>query len=294
MPCMRTLVIVASTLSVCIVGAHARKVTAQSPASFEVATVKRNVSGDTQGSLRRAPGGRLNAVNQPLRRLIAFANQLQPYQLVNVPAWAETERFDVLATMTADPPRSPFGDPNDPLLMAMRLLLAERFKLVTHRDMREMDVYALVMARRDGKPGPALRRTTQDCPRALDAVRRGDGPPAGPAPSVICGIRTPAPGRLVAGGAPLSMFISVLIGPVGVGRYVDDRTGLTGDWDFELTFAPNSARGAPPIGAEPPAADPDAPSLFTALQEQLGLKLEATRGPVPIVVIDRLERPVTD
>ena len=97
MPCMRTLVIVASTLSVCIVGAHARKVTAQSPASFEVATVKRNVSGDTQGSLRRAPGGRLNAVNQPLRRLIAFANQLQPYQLVNVPAWAETERFDVVA-----------------------------------------------------------------------------------------------------------------------------------------------------------------------------------------------------
>lgn len=90
------------------------------------------------------------------------------------------------------------------------------------------------------------------------------------------------------------MFISVLIGPVGVGRYVDDRTGLTGDWDFELTFAPNSAGGAPPIGAEPPAADPDAPSLFTALQEQLGLKLEATRGPVPIVVIDRLERPVTD
>jgi uncharacterized protein (TIGR03435 family) len=105
------------------------------------------VPGDTHKAVcgARTSAGRPERGEPAAARLIAFANQLQPYQLVNVPAWAETERFDVVATMTADPPRSPFGDPNDPLLMAMRLLLAERFKLVTHRDMREMDVYALVI-----------------------------------------------------------------------------------------------------------------------------------------------------
>jgi uncharacterized protein (TIGR03435 family) len=94
------------------------------------------------------------------------------------------------------------------------------------------------------------------------------------------------------GGSPLSMFATALAGPVG--RVVVDRTGLTGAWDFELTFSGDPQRGLPSPGVEPPPDDPNAPSLFTALQEQLGLKLEATKGPVEVVVVDRVERPAPD
>jgi uncharacterized protein (TIGR03435 family) len=158
-----------------------------------------------------------------------------------------------------------------------------------------MNTYALTMARPDRQPGPALKPSTQDC--AAWAARGGGGtppaaaPPGGGAPPVICGMRSQQ-GRVLFGGSPLSMFATALGGPVG--RVVVDRTGLTGAWDFELTFTGDPQRGLPAAGVEPPPEDPNAPSLFTALQEQLGLKLEATKGPVEVVVIDRVDRPVPD
>jgi hypothetical protein len=167
------------------------------------------------------------------------------------------ERFDIVAKMEGDPAPVMPGSGPDPMMLAMRRLLADRFKLAVHRETRELDIYALVMA----------------------------------APLSICGVRQTF-GRIQFGGFPLSQFANGLAGQVG--RVVVDRTGLTGMWDFELTFAAEPPRGPLPTGVELPPIDPDAPSLFTAIQEQLGLKLESTKGPVEVVVIDKVDRPTPD
>jgi uncharacterized protein (TIGR03435 family) len=180
------------------------------------------------------------------------------------------------------------------MMLALRSLLADRFQLKVHRETREMDVYALVMAKPGGDPGPALKPTTQDCsPEAMRALMGRGGPPPAPASGApfLCGARIMS-GRLQIGGMP----IATILGPLGgmTGRSVVDRTGLTGGWDADLTFAPEPNRGATPPDAPAAAVNSDAPSLFTALQEQLGLKLESTRAPIEVVVIDSVERPVPD
>jgi uncharacterized protein (TIGR03435 family) len=194
------------------------------------------------------------------------------------------------ARMDADPPPMAPRSPNDPMILAVRAMLEDRFALSVHRETREMDSYALVMARPDGTPGPALKPTTQDCERLMAAVRAGSPPPSQPESGVRCGVRT-TNGRVLFGGSPMSMFTSGLSGQVG--RIVVDRTGLTGGWDFELRFTPESRSAAPP-GPELPPADANAPALFTAIEEQLGLKLQAIKGPVEVVVVDRAERPAPD
>ena len=262
------------------------------PAVFEVASVKPNKSGVLGSSIRRQPGGGLTATNMPLRALITFAYQLQPYQLVGDPAWIRNEMFDIVAKMEGNPaPVAPFSGRLDPLMLAMQTLLAERFSLTAHRDTQDMDIYALVVARADGKLGPALKPSSQDCAALMAAVARGGPPPgSGPNSPVMCGIRGNF-GRLQMGGMPLAAFASNLSGMVQ--RTVVDRTGLMGLWDFELSFAGERPPNLPP-GVEPPPVDPGAPSLFTAIQEQLGLRLQATKGPVDVLVVDRVERPTPD
>jgi len=260
--------------------------------TYEAASVKPNKSGVQGSSIRRFPGGRLQATNMPLRALITFAYQLQPFQLVEDPGWIRNDTFDIVAKMEGDPPPVMPGSGPDPHMVAMRTLLAERFNLAVHRETRQMDIYELVLARPDGKLGPALKPTTQDC-AAMMAAARG-GPPPGPAPGpnspVVCGMRG-LPGRLVAGAMPMALLASNLSGQVQ--RIVIDRTGLSGGWDFEITFAPERPLNPPP-GVEFPAADPNAPSLFTAMQEQLGLKLQSTKGPVEVLVVERVEQPISD
>ena len=147
----------------------------------------------------------------PLRALITFAYQLQPFQLVNDPSWLRTTNFDIVAKMEGDPAPVPPGAAADPLMLAMRSLLAERFKLTVHRETREMDIYALVMARPDGKPGPALKPSTQDCAAMMAAARGGPppGPPPGPNSPVMCGMRATF-GRIQAGGMPMMTFANNL------------------------------------------------------------------------------------
>jgi uncharacterized protein (TIGR03435 family) len=262
------------------------------PLYFEAASVRPNKSGEQGSSIRRQPGGRLTATNMPLRALITFAYQLQPFQLVDDPSWIRNETFDVVAKMEGDPAPVPPGQGADPLMLAMRTLLADRFKLVVHRETREMDIYALVLARPDGKLGPALKPTTQDCAAMMAAARGGapPGPPPGPNSPVVCGMRG-LPGRLVSGAMPMSLLASNLSGQLQ--RIVVDRTGLSGGWYFEITYSPER-RINPPPGVEFPPADPNAPSLFTAMQEQLGLKLQSTKGPVEVMVVDRIEQPTPD
>jgi uncharacterized protein (TIGR03435 family) len=254
--------------------------------AFEVASVKANKSGAPGGSFGGRPGGQLVVTNNTVRNIVRNSYGLQDFQIVGGPDWMSTDRFDIIAKAASDAP------PSEMLLMAQRLL-ADRFGLVAHRETREIDIYALVMARADRRPGAELRPAAVDCAALVAASRRPGGPPlprTAPGDRPVCGMQT-APGRMMAGGYALPDVARNLSNFAG--RMVVDRTGLTGTFDLSVTWTPDQmpAGGLPP-GA--PAIDPNGPSLFTALQEQLGLKLEGTRGPVEVLVIDRVERPTED
>jgi bla regulator protein blaR1 len=263
------------------------------PMAFEAASIRPNKSGDVSQFIRRQPGGRMTVTNMPLRQLITFAFQLQQQQLVGGPSWIANDRFDIVAKMEGDPaPVAPGAGP-DPLMLAMRTLLTERFKLVFHKETRELDVYALTLARSDGKLGAAIKPSTTDC-ETLMAGRRGGGPPPPPPDPngpVVCGLRGSF-GRIQMGGFLVSEFARSLQGLAG--RLVLDRTGLKGPYDLELTFAQDRPIGPLPPGVDVPPADPNAPNVFTALQEQLGLKLESTKAPIEVMVIDSVEQPSLD
>jgi len=255
--------------------------------AFEVATIQVNKSGDPQ-AVRRQPGGRITVTNIPARQLILLAYQLQPFQIVGGPSWIRGEGFDMVAKLDREPPPT-LPDGQDSIMLAMRALLADRFKLMVHRERREMDIYALVLAKPASGPGAGLKTSTTDC-LALAAARRKGGVSGPPPPGTpFCG-QTGIPGQIRVGGTPLSQVAMMLGGMTG--RLVVDRTGLTGNWDFTLTFQAEM-RGQPGNN-DVPAPDSTAPSIFTALQEQLGLKLESTKGPVDVLVIDRVEKPTAD
>jgi uncharacterized protein (TIGR03435 family) len=263
------------------------------PLYFEAASVKPSDPGNPPGQgIRRQPGGRFNTFNSPVRMLITFAYQIQGYQLVGGPDWITGERYDIVAKMEGDPPPVIPGTGADHMMLATRTLLADRFKLKIHKETRELDIYALTMAKSGGKPGPKLIPARGGCSPDEFAGGRGAPPPgSGGPPPVVCGIQQ-GPGRIRFGNYPLELFARSIAGRVG--RAVVDRTGLTGNWEFELEFQPEVPQGQLPPGAAPPPVDPDAPSFFTALQEQLGLKLDATKGPVEVWVIDSIERPTPD
>jgi uncharacterized protein (TIGR03435 family) len=248
--------------------------------AFEVASVKPAKPDNPPGQgVSRAPGGRFNAVNTPLRFLILYAYQIQGYQLIGAPDWIAKERFDIVAKMEGDPPSIVTAGP-DPMRLATRTLLADRFGLAVRRETRELDIYALTVAKSAAQLGRALTPSPEDCSAmAARARAAAPAPSADGTPPFICG-QSLGPGRIRFAGYPLSLFATGLSQIVG--RTVVDRTGLAGNWAFELTYASE------------PSPDADAPSLFTAVQEQLGLKLEATTGPVDLLVVDRVQRPTPD
>ena len=261
------------------------------PLYFEAASLKpSDPKAPPGGGIRRQPGGRFNTFNTPVRQLIVFAYQIQGYQLVGGPDWIGNTRYDITAKFEGDPPPVRPGTGADHLMLATRTLLAERFNLKVHRETRQLDIYALVMAKADGKPGPALKTAADDCSPDAIAARRGAPPPA-PGTGPVCGMQM-FPGRVRFGGYPLSLFASLISNQVG--RMVVDRTGLAGNWDFEMTYAPPPSQGPAPPGAQPPPIDPDAPDLFTTVREQLGLKLDATKGPVEVLGIDSVEAATPD
>jgi uncharacterized protein (TIGR03435 family) len=278
--------------SLLLAAALALQATSTQP-SFEVASVKQNKSGTGFVQIA-APGGQFKATNVPLRMLIRNAYQLQDFQIIGAPSWVDTDRFDINAKAEGDPGPAVVapGQPG-PIMLMIRSLLADRFKLKVHTETREMPIYALVLTRSDGKLGSALNRSTTDC-AALRAASRNAPPPV-PAPGerMMCGMRI-APGMISGGGIPLSQLATQL--SVSVQRIVVDKTGLGGDYDFDLKWTPDQLpQGTPPPGAPPlPPIDPNGPSIYTAVQEQLGLKLDSQRGPVNVLVIDGVEHPTED
>ena len=269
--------------------------------SFEVASVKPNKGTDMRVAIMMQPGGRFNATNVPLRALVRFAYQLQDFQMIGLPDWATSERFDVVAKAESEFTPTPPGTIG-PIQLMLRSLLVERFQLAAHTETRDMPIYNLVLARNDGKLGEGLRPSTVDCAAMMRERGRGGrgGPPPLPPLAAnerpVCGMRI-APGSMAGGGFQIAEFGRTL--SQFVQRIVIDRTNLTGGYDIDLKWTPDQmpqgAGGAPPPGAPPlPPIDPNGPSIFTAVQEQLGLKLDAAKGPVEVVVVDKVERPIPD
>jgi len=261
--------------------------TDQKPLAFEVASVKPNTSGVNGGRLG-GPASTFAAVNWTVRGLIEWAYQFQSFQIDGGPSWINSDHFDI-ATTAADSGSSqprPGGRPSTTQLR-MRTLLAERFKLAVHRQPKDMPIYALVMARSDRTLGPELRPSTEDCAAIVAAARRG-ARPSSAAGKPTCDASI-SPGTVTAGTQPIPLLASILSGIVQ--RMVVDRTNLKGNYDLTIVFAPDQS---PQGSADPPVTDSNAPSIFTAIEEQLGLKLEPTRGPVDVLVIDHVEQPTPD
>src|SRR5438067_1265242 len=282
-------------LGVCLV-AGVTIVVAQEPARavFEVATLKQNKSGERGGGIRRLPGGRVTVTNMAARQLVTFAYQLGQFQLVGGPSWLADDKFDITAKTEANPEwGGPGSGKPDPIQLAMRTLLAERFKLKVHAESRDLDAYALMLVK-PGVMGPALKPSTTDCKALGDLARQGKLPPGPPQPVngvVPCSIQGRI-GQISFDGFPMSQGAGMLA--LQAGRPVVDRTGLTGNWQFVVNFAQERRLGPDGPGELLPPPDPNAPSFFTALQEQLGLKLESTKAPFDVTVIDSAEHPTDD
>ncbi|HKH74315.1 MAG TPA: TIGR03435 family protein [Vicinamibacterales bacterium] len=275
---------------------------------FEVVSVKTNKSGPTMMMMRTLPTS-FNVTNVPLRLLITQAYRLSNYQMVGGPSWIDSERFDIIA-------KAPEGSSPDQTMLMLRGLLAQRFRLKVHAETREVPIYALTLARSDGKLGPKLSKSTDDCEKIL-AERRaaavaaragGAGPvpftPPGPNEKPVCTINmrpTPVPNgppllTFKAGGQTLQSLVSQVSSFLN--KRVVDRTGLTGLYDFELQFSmgtqmPLTTQAPGAGGAATTAPIDDGPTMFDAVRE-LGLKLESERGPVEHLVIDNVERPTED
>jgi uncharacterized protein (TIGR03435 family) len=246
---------------------------------FEAASIKRNTSGTDNTQRNLGAGGRMVFVNFSLRELMTAAFDIQPFQVIGGPPWIGADRFDVIATAGRNAPLPELN-------LMLRTLLAERFGLSVRHEERALPRYTLVKARADGTLGPSLKRSAADCGPS------GRGRPGAP-PAMTQGPAAPCRAWITPGGvdfagqtiAELARVLAMLLD-----QPVIDMTGLAGGYDSALSFAPQGGRGSAAGGD----TDPQLASVFTALQEQLGLKLEANRGPVPVVIVERAEPPTPD
>jgi uncharacterized protein (TIGR03435 family) len=256
---------------------------AQTPA-FEVASIKANKSEERPANAVQA-GGRYVAKRVTLRQVIRLAYvPLLPPQIVGGPSWIDSDRFDIEARASGNPS-------GDEMRAMIKTLLADRFTLRVHAEQRDTSIYALVLARSDGKLGSKLQRSALDCSNPSAATQ--SPAPVDPAAAPQCGFRLGI--RAFTNGAPVQMMITgkgvtmtqiatqlSSMGPVG--RMVIDRTGLMGGFDVDLQASSDTSGTAAAVPS-------DVPSLFTALPEQLGLKLESTTGAIDFLVIDDAEHP---
>jgi uncharacterized protein (TIGR03435 family) len=258
---------------------------------FEVASIK-PAPPPTGNNLRVMMGGdpgRVNMSNITVKDMLRQAYQVKEYQ-ISGPDWMNSTRFDVVATI-------PAGVARDQLPLMWQSLLADRFKLTLHREKKELPVYALAV----GKNGPKLK----------EAEDKGDSGPKGPGPMPGMGMNR---GRIMMGRGRVDLKSFTVAGFAEMlsrqmDRPVIDETKLQGLYDFTLEWTPDERQrlaflpggGGPPPGAEdhprpagPDGARPNGPDIFAAVQEQLGLKMEAKKAPVEILVIDHVEKTPTE
>ena len=213
------------------------------------------------------PGGRFHATNAPVFWLIMnaygeFQRSLLESQVIGAPNWLWSEHYDVVAKTTADVVAMTPQEQFRTIPRLIQSLLEDRFKLQAHRETRQLPIYVLTFARKDHALGPQLTRSSLDCTKE----------------TTKCGFNG-ARGHMFGGWLQMSSIANILQSLSE--RVVVDRTGLDGRFDVELEYSPDQTAT-------------DKPSIFAAVQEQLGLKLEADTGPVRVVVIDHIERPTED
>jgi uncharacterized protein (TIGR03435 family) len=248
-----------------------------------VVSIKPNTSVDLETRVTASPSGRLTLINMPLSAILFAAYELQDtFQVDNLPDWVRRDRFDVEAQAPRDVTIA-FPGQGTALPAMLRGMLAERTKLVTHVEKRSMPMFALTLARADGRLGPHLTRSSVDCTVApLIAAAPDSSTPPG------CGNRA-TPTSFSGKGIPLDRLIRMIIAP-RVRRQVIDRTGLQGVFDIELQFrAPEQQPAAATL-----SPDSDLPTIETAVQDQLGLKLQPVREPTDVLVIDHIEPPTAN
>jgi uncharacterized protein (TIGR03435 family) len=271
--------------------AQSASVQAAPRVEFDVASVKLH-TGDTGGprGISFSPSGRFAWNQMTLKELLPSAYaELSFKQMAGGPAWIGTQRFDIAAT-SADALNevSPDGTPRG-LFTRLRTLLEDRFQLKTHIEQREGPVYALQAATTPIVMGPSLRATDINCEVVIRELAEKRPAPTPEGQMRPCALRV-SPGQIVGHAMTMAQLVDALAGPAG--RPVVDRSGLTRSYDLTLKWAPEFPAGTLINGAPPPPSD--GPSLFTAIREQLGLKLEATRAPVPVLVIDSVRMPTPD
>ncbi|HLK22879.1 MAG TPA: M56 family metallopeptidase [Bryobacteraceae bacterium] len=268
---------------------NAPQVRAQSgsakPLTFEVASIKPSGDDSHRIGIQFIPGGGMRTTGTTVKFLIGFAYDVRDFQVSGGPGWISSARYDI----TAKSERTESdGGPDDMRNMTdeqmktnaekmrerVRALLADRFQLTIHRETKESQIYALVLDKNGSKLKPS---EVQEGGQRNRMMRMGRG-------------------DLNAEGVGLAMLTNALSNVLG--RPVLDHTGLTGNFDFKLQWTPDPGQfggvppGPPPPGVDaPPPPDPNGPSLFTAVQEQLGLRLESQKGPVDLIVIDKVEKP---
>jgi uncharacterized protein (TIGR03435 family) len=256
---------------VAVLGLAQSQKTAALP-EFEVASVKPSSTNERMNYGQRPNG--IFGTNMPAKGWIQIAYGIKAFQIVG-PDWISFEKFDI------DAKAENLSSARQKLSM-LQALLADRFKLTLHRETRESPVYNLVVSRGGLKMRPSKDQT-------LWAGDYPDGSPDG-RPLTGGGPKSLAPGRFAGDAIPMTMFVNLLAGPLD--RPVINKTGLTGRFDIDLRYAPGSgqAPSVESVGSAPPDSSSEA-SLFTAIQEQLGLRLESTKGPVEMLIIDHIERP---
>jgi uncharacterized protein (TIGR03435 family) len=237
-----------------------------SPKEFDVVSVKPSAPDEHNSFMFRPLPGGIRAAGVPLKMLIMQSYDVKAFQVSGGPDWIKTERWDVLAKVDGAEGQIPLAQMR-PLLQAM---MAGRFSLKVHRETKEMPVYALSVEKNGSKLVANVGAAWQFRPgNGSLVVKKG-------------------------GSAALAAWLSQ-----NLGRVVIDKTGLTGEYDYALEWSPDPGEGGPesiglPPEAPAPHAETNGPSIFTALQEQLGLRLVSQKGPVEIIVIDRVERPTAN
>jgi uncharacterized protein (TIGR03435 family) len=250
--------------------------------AFEVAAIRPNTSGSPVVQLNPPVGGRFRAVNVTVRMLLMRAWRMKDFQITGGPDWMNSERFDISAESTES------GIDEVRYRTMLQTLLADRFQLKLHRDSKQMPVYDLVTTRNGLKlPEGEFKCFEHDSPPPPPA--RGQ-----PAPTVCGGFLmdgTHLEGRRIA----MPQFVNALANMLG--RPVIDQTHYEGSFDVHLEFAPEGIApasgggfGAPSLAADA-GSDSSKPSFFTAIQKQMGLRIQADKAPVDILVIDRIEKP---
>jgi bla regulator protein blaR1 len=254
--------------------------TESAPLTFEVASIKPSAP-DFHGTMFQSqPGGGLRVTGATLKTLLAIAYNVREFQITGGPGWINSDRYDIVAK--SEHSAGPENVPDDPRKLTdeqrktlqeqmeqrLQALMAERFRLSVHRETKEQPVYALVVS----KGGSKLQPAQEGGPVRTQWLRN----------------------QITGEGVQIQMLTPALASILG--RPVIDKTGLTGNFDFKLEWTPDPSQGFGNFGPPPPGVDaapsvPSSPSIFTAVQEQLGLRLESEKAPAEMIVVDRVEKP---